>query len=144
MGSQKKRSILPLVFAGTVTALMLSACSSLDPDNVSNDDRTLVWTTGTNLGSLDVVADQVNGTARRLLLGSVVEGLTRVSKTDDGLEWKPLLATHWERVKPTVWRFDLRKGAYFIQPDLQYITRPGGMDHFKSALVVGAQFGINF
>lgn len=113
MGSQKNRSILPAVLAGTIAALVLSGCSSLDPDNVSNDDRTLVWTTGTSLGTLDVVADQVNGTARRLLLGNVVEGLTRVTKTDDGLDWKPLLATRWQRIKPTVWRFDLRKGVKF-------------------------------
>ena len=49
-----------------------------------------------------------------------------------------------ETIVELTYRFDLRKGAYFIQPDLQYITRPGGTDHFKSALVVGAQFGINF
>ena len=49
-----------------------------------------------------------------------------------------------ETITELTYRFDLRKGAYFIQPDLQYITRPGGTDHFKSALVVGAQFGINF
>ena len=49
-----------------------------------------------------------------------------------------------ETVTELTYRFDLRKGAYFIQPDLQYISRPGGTDHFKSAFVVGAQFGINF
>jgi porin len=49
-----------------------------------------------------------------------------------------------ETITELTYRFDLRKGAYFIQPDLQYITRPGGTDHFKNTLVVGAQFGINF
>jgi porin len=49
-----------------------------------------------------------------------------------------------ETVTELTYRFDLRNGAYFIQPDLQYITRPGGTGQFKSALVVGAQFGINF
>jgi porin len=42
------------------------------------------------------------------------------------------------------YRFDLRKGAFFIQPDLQYINRSGGASNFRNALVVGAQFGINF
>lgn len=49
-----------------------------------------------------------------------------------------------ETITELTYRFDLRKGAYFIQPDLQYITRPGGIDHFKSAVVFGVQFGINF
>jgi len=49
-----------------------------------------------------------------------------------------------ETVTELTYRFDLRKGAYFIQPDLQYINRSGGMGQFKNALVLGAQFGINF
>jgi porin len=49
-----------------------------------------------------------------------------------------------ETVIELTYRFDLRKGAFFIQPDLQYINRSGGTGHFKSAPVVGAQFGINF
>jgi len=49
-----------------------------------------------------------------------------------------------ETITELTYRVDLRKGAYFIQPDLQYITRPGGIDHFKSAVVFGVQFGINF
>jgi len=49
-----------------------------------------------------------------------------------------------ETVSELTYRFDLRKGAYFIQPDLQFITRPGGTSPFKNTLVLGAQFGINF
>jgi porin len=49
-----------------------------------------------------------------------------------------------ETVIELTYRIDLRKGAFFIQPDLQYINRSGGTGHFKSAPVVGAQFGINF
>ena len=37
-----------------------------------------------------------------------------------------------------------REGAYFIQPDLQYIMRPGGTGQIDNALVVGTQVGINF
>ena len=49
-----------------------------------------------------------------------------------------------ETIIELTYRFDLRKGAYFIQPDLQYINRSGGTGQFKNALVLGAQFGINF
>jgi carbohydrate-selective porin OprB len=49
-----------------------------------------------------------------------------------------------ETVVELTYRFDFRKGAFFIQPDFQFITRPGDPVHFKNALVLGAQFGINF
>jgi porin len=49
-----------------------------------------------------------------------------------------------ERVVELSYRFDLRKGAYFIQPDFQYIVRPGGTGRLPNAAVFGAQFGINF
>ena len=29
------------------------------------------------------------------------------------------------------YRFDFRKGALFIQPDLQYIIQPGGTSQFQ-------------
>lgn len=35
-------------------------------------------------------------------------------------------------------------GGYFIQPDFQYIVRPGATACFSNAPVFGAQFGINF
>ena len=40
--------------------------------------------------------------------------------------------------------FRFRNGAFFIEPDLQYIIRPGGTANIPNALVVGAQVGINF
>ena len=49
-----------------------------------------------------------------------------------------------ETVIELTYRIDLRKGAYFIQPDLQFINRTGGTAHFKNALVLGARFGVNF
>jgi NADH dehydrogenase len=49
-----------------------------------------------------------------------------------------------ETVVELTYRFDLRRGAYFIQPDFQYIVRPGGTGHLPDAPVFGAQFGINF
>jgi len=40
--------------------------------------------------------------------------------------------------------FRFRNGAYFIEPDIQYIIRPGGTGNIPNALVVGAQIGVNF
>lgn len=42
------------------------------------------------------------------------------------------------------YRIDLRKGAYFVQPNFQYIVKPGGTGHLSDAPVLGAQFGIFF
>jgi len=42
------------------------------------------------------------------------------------------------------YRFDVRKSAYFIQPDFQDIIRPGGTGHIKNAPLLGVQLGINF
>jgi hypothetical protein len=36
------------------------------------------------------------------------------------------------------YRFDLRKSAYFVQPDFQYIASPGGTGHLPNAPVFGA------
>jgi porin len=49
-----------------------------------------------------------------------------------------------ETVVELTYRFDLRRGAYFIQPDFQYIIQPGGTGRLPNAPVFGAQFGINF
>ena len=51
---------------------------------------------------------------------------------------------HHERVVELTYRFDLRRGAYFIQPDFQYIVSPGGTGRLRNAAVLGAQFGIIF
>ena len=40
-------------------------------------------------------------------------------------------------------RFEMTKFAY-IQPDLQYIIRPGGTGDVDNALVAGVQFGVTF
>ena len=51
---------------------------------------------------------------------------------------------HYETVIELTYRFNFRKSAFFIQPDLQYIIQPGGTAHLNNALVLGAQLGINF
>jgi porin len=43
------------------------------------------------------------------------------------------------------WTYILRfrNGAYFLQPDVQYIIQPSGTGQIPDALVVGAQVGVN-
>jgi porin len=40
--------------------------------------------------------------------------------------------------------FRFKDGAFFIQPDMQYIIRPSGTGDIPNALVLGTQMGINF
>jgi porin len=49
-----------------------------------------------------------------------------------------------ETVVELTYRIDFRKGAFFVQPDFQYIIRPGGTGRLADAPVFGAQLGINF
>jgi porin len=49
-----------------------------------------------------------------------------------------------ETVVELTYRLDLRRGAFFVQPDLQYVVQPGGTGRLPAATVFGAQFGINF
>jgi porin len=49
-----------------------------------------------------------------------------------------------ETVLEWVYNFRFRNGAFFIEPDFQYIIRPGGTGNIPNAFVVGAQVGINF
>jgi porin len=49
-----------------------------------------------------------------------------------------------ETVLEWTYVFRFRNGAFFFQPDLQYIIRPGGTGNIPNALVVGCQTGINF
>jgi porin len=43
------------------------------------------------------------------------------------------------------WGYRIQLNSFFyIQPDLQYIIRPGGTGSIPNALVLGAQVGVNF
>jgi len=50
----------------------------------------------------------------------------------------------YETALELTYRFRLRGGAVFFQPDLQYIIRPGGTGRIADAFVAGFQSGINF
>lgn len=49
-----------------------------------------------------------------------------------------------ETVMEWTYIFRFRNGAFFIQPDVQYILKPGGTGQTPDALVVGTQVGFNF
>src|SRR5260370_1223198 len=52
-----------------------------------------------------------SGTEGRILKQNIVETLTEKDPKDNSL--KPRLATSWEHVDPTTWRFKLRQGVTF-------------------------------
>jgi porin len=51
---------------------------------------------------------------------------------------------NYEWVWELSYRFRMREGAIFVQPDLQYVVHPNGMSDIPNALVVGCQMGVNF
>jgi porin len=50
----------------------------------------------------------------------------------------------YETVLELTYRLYFRANALFIQPDLQYVIRPGGTGRIDDALVLGCQIGVNF
>src|SRR6266446_871266 len=50
----------------------------------------------------------------------------------------------YETVLEWTYKLYFRKRALFLQPDIQYVIRPGGTGHIDDALVLGCQIGINF
>jgi polyphosphate glucokinase len=50
----------------------------------------------------------------------------------------------YETVLELTYRFRFREGAFFFQPDIQYVIKPGGTGDSNDALVLGCQVGINF
>jgi porin len=50
----------------------------------------------------------------------------------------------YELVFEWCYRFRMREGALYFQPDLQYIRHPDGNSNIPNAFVVGCQMGINF
>jgi porin len=51
---------------------------------------------------------------------------------------------NYEAVLEWTYRFYIRKGAIFLQPDIQYVINPGGTGKIDNALVLGCQIGFNF
>lgn len=72
------------------------------------DAATLRWAAGRDIGSLD--PDSFGDTFTLAFLNHIYEGLVRY---DENLKIQPALATSWEIVEPTLWRFHLRAGVKF-------------------------------
>ena len=49
-----------------------------------------------------------------------------------------------ETVLELTYRLALLKSALYVQPDLQYVFRPGGTGRIPDAIVLGAQVAVNF
>jgi peptide/nickel transport system substrate-binding protein len=70
--------------------------------------KTLKWGAPREIGSLDPYS--FGETFTLAVLNHVYEGLVRY---DANLKIEPALATSWETISPTVWRFKLRQGVKF-------------------------------
>jgi peptide/nickel transport system substrate-binding protein len=70
--------------------------------------KTLRWAASRDIASLDPYS--YGDTFTISVLNHVYEGLVRY---DGNLQIEPALATSWEIVSPTVWRFTLRQGVTF-------------------------------
>lgn len=70
--------------------------------------RTLSWSFSADILTLDPHSS--NNTFTNAFLDNVYETLVRHNQR---VELEPALATSWERVTPTVWRFTLREGVRF-------------------------------
>ena len=51
---------------------------------------------------------------------------------------------NYEAVVELTYRAYFQRTALFVQPDLQYVIKPGGTGKIDNALVLGCQIGINF
>jgi peptide/nickel transport system substrate-binding protein len=70
--------------------------------------RNFTWAYNADVLTLDPHSS--NNTFTNTFLGNVYEALVR---HNDRIEIEPALAERWERVSPTVWRFELRRGVTF-------------------------------
>jgi peptide/nickel transport system substrate-binding protein len=70
--------------------------------------RNFTWAYNADVLTLDPHSS--NNTFTNSFLGNVYEALVR---HNDRIEIEPALAESWERVSPTVWRFELRRGVVF-------------------------------
>lgn len=78
-----------------------------------------------------------------VVYGSFSSDLSNAQQREEQLD--PTVGVQdYETVLEWTYRFNLREGALFIQPDIQYVTNPGGTGQINDALVLGCQIGFNF
>jgi porin len=78
-----------------------------------------------------------------LVYGQFSEDLQDAQEVEQLLNPTIGIQNHETAIELT-YRLYFAKTAIFLQPDLQYIIRPGGTGAIPNALVVGFQAGINF
>ncbi|WP_216851212.1 ABC transporter substrate-binding protein [Acidisphaera sp. L21] len=93
-----------MTLAARILTLLLATATPV----VAVQANTLKWAASRDIGSLD--PDSFGDTFTLAFLNHVYEGLVRY---DSSLKIEPALATSWELVSPTVWRFHLRPGVKF-------------------------------
>jgi len=134
--------------AVSAVAALLFALASLPWPQAPAQAATLRWAASRDIGSLD--PDSYGDTFTLAFLNHVYEGLVRYDET---LKIEPALASSWEMIDPTVWRFHLRQGVHFhdgapltaddVVASLRRATDElsplkGNLAAFKSARVVDA------
>lgn len=116
-----KKTILALALASAVTATALPASA--------ND---LTWSYSADVTTLDPHA--LDQTFNLGFLGNIYEGL--VERGPD-MKLKPALATSWELVEPTRWRFHLRQDVYFQEG--QHFTADDVVFSLERSLAEGSR-----
>jgi len=87
-----------------LAALAAGTCLAASPAEA----RSFTWAFNADVLTLDPHSS--NNTFTNAFLGNVYEALVR---HNDRIEIEPALAESWERVSPTVWRFNLRRDVTF-------------------------------
>jgi porin len=78
-----------------------------------------------------------------VVFGQFSDALRNAEQREQLLDPSVGVQSH-ETVLEWTYRFNLRKGALFFQPDIQYVIRPGGTRQLSNAVVLGCRLGINF
>jgi len=97
-----------MTFTRRFTAAVAAAVAALAIAAVPGHAATLRWAAQNDILTLDPHSQ--NHTTTHAIMQYVYEGLTRYSKD---FQVEPCLATSWEQITPTQWRFHLRKGVKF-------------------------------
>jgi peptide/nickel transport system substrate-binding protein len=97
-----------MIFTRRFTAVFAAAVAALAIAAVPGHAATLRWAAQNDILTLDPHSQ--NHTTTHAIMQYVYEGLTRYSKD---FQVEPCLATSWEQITPTQWRFHLRKGVKF-------------------------------
>ena len=94
--------------AATLTAVALVAVSALSTMTTSAHAASLRWAAQNDILTLDPHSQ--NHATTHSILQHAYEGMVRYTKD---FQVEPALATSWQQISPTQWRFNLRKGVKF-------------------------------